>query len=242
MTLLRFRPYTGPGGVVASPESPEAVAWKSRKLDPHGQRRGLPPQSSKIRCFAAVGMSDPSAKVIELPRLPLHTVGHGGVTRGRGRPQKVEAKPGRDDLEYHAQVLVERAKVLDADEIVRAASNGCDAPRVLRLVVEALAGDAALLAHARDELSKRGRDVAQITSRRAALLDRIASLVVEIDRHSERVLDVSSEAMFVVYKLWVDDLKLVAREVLSQEQIEVFFVKLEARFADFEDRAAAALR
>lgn len=185
-------------------------------------------------------MRDPSAKAIELPRLPLHTIG--GTSRGRGRPQKVESRPGRDDLEYHAQILAERAQVLEADDIVRAAARGSEPREVLRLVVEALAADAALLAHARDEIAKRGRDVAQITSRRAALLDRVASLTVEIERHSERVLDVKSEAMFVVYKLWVDDLKVVAREVLRPEQFEVFFSRLEVRFADFEERAEALLR
>ena len=55
--------------------------------------------------------------------LPLHDVGPfeeetGIVKRGPGRPRRVEKRPGRLDLEYHAKMAVERQKFIDTDPLV----------------------------------------------------------------------------------------------------------------------------
>lgn len=57
-----------------------------------------------------------------------------------------------------------------------------------------------------------------------------------------RVIDPSSEAMQRVYKLWVDDVVGVAKEVLPSELLDVFLVRLAQRSDDWDERVDAALR
>lgn len=179
-----------------------------------------------------------------IPLLPYHLDPESTARRSRGRPQRLEPQPSKDDISYHAQVLAERARVVEADQIVKAASKGSNPKELLGLVVQALAADAALLGSVRDELSKRGRqtEVAQITSRRAALLDRVAALTIEIDRCTPGILDVRSEAFMKVFELWVDELKDVASEILTKEQFGVLFTRLEVQYAGFEERVEERLR
>lgn len=187
-------------------------------------------------------MASHDAEVI--PLLPLHLDPKSTGRRARGRPQSVEPAPVADSLRYHAEVLAERAAVVDADALVVAARRQGDPKEVLRLVIEMLSQDAAALAHVRNELAKRGKqtDVAQITSRRAAILDRVASLTIEVDKLGTQLLDVRSDAMMTVFELWVAELREVALDVLSPEQLSVFFAKLEAKLQGFERRAEERLR
>lgn len=191
-------------------------------------------------------MGDNPAKVIELPRLPLHAVTDGGASRGRGRPPKVDSRPGRDDLEYHAHALAQQALVVGNDELVRAASKRSQPREVLRIVIETLAADAATLAHVRDEFGRRGRqgEVAQITSRRAAILDKIASLTVEVANSGVEILDLHSEQVQRTFGMFVDEVSASAREVLGAHPalLDVFFNTLARRFEGWEERAEACLR
>lgn len=180
------------------------------------------------------------AKVLSL--LPLHQVPDGGVRRPRGRPKRVERQPSKTDLDYHRQVLLERARVMEDDAIVAAVADRRDGPEVLRLIVKALAEDAALLAHARAEASKRGADPGQLTSRRATLLDRIADLTAEEQRLRAQVLDLRSEPARQLFELFVEAIKEVAVEVLDAKSFDLFFNRLESRLDGWEEEAEARLR
>lgn len=184
--------------------------------------------------------SDTVAPVI--PLLPLHTVADGGVRRPRGRPQRVEPAPTRSDLEFHAEVARQQLDHVAADEVVRTVAAGSDARLVLRQVAEALAREAAVLEHERLQVQVRGRDVGQLVSRRVEVLRKLAELHVEIERMDVRIVDPSSEAMQRVYKLWVDDVVGVAKDVLPSELLDVFLVRLAQRSDDWDERVDAALR
>jgi hypothetical protein len=188
-------------------------------------------------------MSNDSHEASVIPiLLPLHTVADGGTGRPRGRPKKVEPRPTRADLEYNAEVALRRLEHVEADEVVRAVADKDNATEVLQRVAEALAEDAAVLQHERIEQQKRGRDVGQLVSRRVETLNKLAALEIEIGRQVAGVLDLNSEAVQRLLKIWVDDVTRVAHEVLTPESFDVFVTRLEVAVADWEERAEALLR
>lgn len=177
-----------------------------------------------------------------IPLLPLHTVADGGAARPRGRPKKVEPAPGRSDLEYHAEVMRQRLDYVDADQLVRAVGDRADGRIVLQRVAEALAREAAVLEHERLQVQARGRDVGQLVSRRVEVLRKLADLHQEIERTGVAIIDPSSEGMQRLYKLFVDDVVGVAKELLPPELLDLFLNKLAQRFDDWETRAESILR
>ncbi len=177
-----------------------------------------------------------------IPLLPLHAVADGGVHRPRGRPKKVETAPGRADLDYHAEVTRQRIEHVDADQLVRAVADRADGHVVLQRVAEALAREAAVLEHERLQIQVRGRDVGQLVSRRVEVLRKLADIQVEIDRLGTSIIDPSSEGMQKLYRLFVNDVVGVAKELLPSELLDLFLNGLAQRFEDWEERAESILR
>lgn len=177
-----------------------------------------------------------------IPLLPLHAVADGGVHRPRGRPKKVEPAPARADLDFHAEVARQRLEHVEANELVRAVSERADGRLVLQRVAEALAREAAVLEHERLQVQVRGRDVGQLVSRRVEVLRKLADLQQEIESTGVAIIDPNSEGMQRLYKLFVDDVVGVAKELLPPELLDLFLNKLAQRFDDWEERAESILR
>lgn len=187
-------------------------------------------------------MTTPTKDAQVVPLLPLHAVADGGVNRPRGRPQKVERAPSRADLEHHAKVAQEQTEHVEQDEIVRAVADGRDPVDVLKKTAAALAREAAVLEHQRRQLELRGRDVGQLVSRRANILVQLTKLQIQVQEANPQLLDLRSEAMKIVFTEWLAKLAEVAQEVLTDQQYDVFFVRLESAFEGWEDDTESKLR
>jgi hypothetical protein len=182
--------------------------------------------------------------IIEL--LPLHLAPDHPGRRPRGRPQSVDPAPTQDALEYHAAVLRERQLVTDQDPLVDALRGRRSAADIVRRVVETLAHDAAVLGHVRDEMAKRGKnaEVAQATSRRAALLERVAALAVELGRLEASPIDPHCEPIQRAFGMLVQDFVDVARAVLSDQPalLDAYLEATARRIEGWEARIEAVLR
>lgn len=186
----------------------------------------------------------PAGNVVALnPMLPLQDLtGEDGIQRRRGRPKKVEKRPDLYDAWYHQQVGEERRRHIDADRVVLAVRGRADAQEVLQGIRQAVAEEAAALQFQRRELEKRGRDAAQVSSRRIDALAQLGKLELELRKLHAQEVDLRGERFQKVFRLWVEDIRDIAVQVLSPQQMEVFFTRLESRMDNWEDRAEAAIR
>lgn len=182
-------------------------------------------------------MSD--GKVITLPIQDAT----GDVARRRpGRPRAVEKKPTLDDLAYHQEIAEQRLRFLEEDSVVQSVKKKIHAPQTIHEIRINLAKEAADLEWQKLELGKRGRDVSQVISRRADILLRLASLELEAMRADASTLDPWSEPMQKVFQLWVETLKKVISDVLSEAQANAFYTMLESRLESWEKQVEELLR
>lgn len=188
-------------------------------------------------------MADRSNEMPSGVVVPLHDLtGEPGVQRKRGRPNKVEKRPDLYDAWYHQQTSEERARHIDADQVVQAVRGRSDATEVLQGIRQAVAEEAAALQFQRRELEKRGRDAAQVSSRRIDALVQLGRIELELRKLGAVHLDVRSEAVQKILRLWVEDLRDIVVQVMTPEQAEVFFTRLETRMENWEDRAESIIR
>ena len=79
------------------------------------------------------------------------------IRRSRGRPRKVEpALPEAGNLGYHRVRMGERQRFIEGDDLVCAVESRVGSQEVLRLVVKALADEAASLLYFRREAERLG--------------------------------------------------------------------------------------
>ena len=184
----------------------------------------------------------PVAKVVGLP-LPLHSAtGSLAVRRRVGRPKKINPRPTFEDLEYHEETLKRKNDFIQQDSLVASAASGQSTIEVLQRIKTELAREAAALLFARNEEEKYGRDTSQISSRRIAALREIASLETEIRNMGSTVIDLRGEQFQKIFAFFLENLKEVASAVMSTEQGNLFFNRLETQFEDWEERAQNLVR
>ena len=163
------------------------------------------------------------------------------VKRGRGRPRKVERMPTTSDLEYHAIVAEARARLIEADPVVRAAAGRLDSVELLHLIKLEIAKEAADLGNQKVENQKFGRDTTVVSTRRIDALNKVAAIEFEIKKLGADMVDLHSERFQRVFKLWIETLRDVAAEVLPAEQLDLLFNKLETALDGWEDTASEAM-
>jgi len=179
-------------------------------------------------------------------KLPLHSLadkdGIIKVKRSRGRPRTVNRKPDISDLEYHAEMSEEKRKYIATDPVVIAASGHGEAMVMLRVIRSEIAKEQAALAFQRGETEKYGKDTAQVSSRRIEALTKIANIELEMKKLGGDVVDFRGERFQKVFQLWVSTLQEIAEEILSPEQIDLFFNRFATKMDGWEDRASSVAR
>src|SRR5690606_4044767 len=151
------------------------------------------------------------------------------VERKRGRPRKVERMPTTSDLEYHAEIANIKQQFIEQDKLVQAARRNVDAQQILALIKEEVAVEAASPHFQRLENEKYGKDTSQNSSRRIDALTKIANIELEIKKLGGTTIDFKSEQMQKVFAFWVETIRDVTQEILTPEQIDVFFNRLETK-------------
>lgn len=176
--------------------------------------------------------------------LPLHDVAHPTplVRRRPGRPRKVELRPTITDLEHYAAVAEERERFIAAAPLVRALAEGEDTRRILRVLTGEIVREAASLEFQRLEAEKRGRDSAQISSRRVDALKKVAEIELKLREFDAEVWNLRSERFQKLFALWTEKLVAVATEVLPDEMRDLYMNRIATSFEGWEEAATDQIR
>lgn len=174
--------------------------------------------------------------------MPTHLLPKTKTGRPVGRPRKLEPKPTSGDLDYHAQMSLEKERFIDEDPVVKSLTGKVDSAQLLGHIRTEIAKEAAALHFQRVENEKLGKDTAQTSTRRIDALTRIAHIELEIKKLAPNSIDVTSEAFQKIFALFVADMKEVAQDVLPDQHIDMFFNRWATKMADWEERAANLIR
>lgn len=189
---------------------------------------------------------DTSGKVVQLPVQTTSNLARKGKAEEapaqRGRPRKVERMPTPADLEYHAQASEEKAKFIESDPVVLAAQGKLDPVAVMKLLRTEIAREAAALHYQRIENEKYGKDTSQTSTRRIDALLKIANIEMEIKKIGTDAIDLHGERFQKVFALWVEMMRETAAELLTPEQIDLFFNRFSTKMEGWEDRASEVTR
>jgi hypothetical protein len=168
--------------------------------------------------------------------VPIHAA-TGKINRGPGRPKKIRTEPTRDDLIYHAEMIRQKTAFIEADSLVRSASERQEAVETLQKVKEEIARESAALHFQRIEEEKYGKDTSQMSSRRIAALREVAHLELEIRRLGASSIDLKSERFQKIFAFFLETVRLSAGEVLSPEMVDLLFNRLETKLEGWEEKA-----
>ena len=180
--------------------------------------------------------------------LPLHDIGPfegetGIVKRGPGRPRKIEKRPGRSDLEYHALMAAERQKFIDTDPLVSLIEgNPHDTLALLHRIKLDVAREAATLHFQRIESEKYGKDTSAISIKRVKALEEIAKIELKLRQVDQDSINLHSEKMQKIFSIWVEKMREVALELLSPELLDMFFNRFATEMQNWEEEAQNNLR
>jgi len=169
--------------------------------------------------------------------VPLHAATGNGIKRGRGRPKRINPKPTTDDLLYHAEMARQKAAFIEADPLVQATKSRQEALDTLQRVKEEVAREAAALHFMRIEEEKYGKDTSQMSSRRISALNDVAKIELEIKKLGVTMIDLKGERFQKIFVYLIQTLRETAAEVLSSEQVNVLFNRLESALDGWEERA-----
>lgn len=185
-------------------------------------------------------MSSHATQVLTATVLPISTpVRRPGKT---GPPKKSQAE---QEAEYNQAVIEQQVAFVERDDIVRAIARGEDAPKTLHLLKERIARAAASLEFIRLEQQKRGqyhKEVPQIVSRQIAALKEIANIELEIRKLGTDALDLNNPRMRLVFEFLINTFRDVAKEVLTPEQFDLVWNKLETEMTGWEDKVDSLIR
>jgi hypothetical protein len=117
-----------------------------------------------------------------------------------------------------------------------------DGADLLRKLRSEIAKEAAALHFQRIENEKFGKDTSQTSTRRIDALTKIAHIELEIAKLGPSTIDVRSDKFQKVIKLFLDNIKEVASEILTPETLDLFFNTLGTKMDHWEDKAEEALR
>ena len=169
--------------------------------------------------------------------VPLHAATGHGIRRGRGRPKKINPKPTGDDLLYHAEVRKQKTAFVGTDPLVKSTLERQDSMEILQKVKEKIAKEAAGLAFNIIEEGKYGKDTSQMSSRHIAALREVAHIELEIRRLGVTMIDLKGERFQKIFSYLLEVIKEAAGEVLTSEQLDLLFNRLETKLDGWEEKA-----
>jgi hypothetical protein len=152
-------------------------------------------------------------------------------------PRTIKRMPTVSDLEYQASMSIEKEKTMATDLVVRAAEGKTDSLDFLQIIKTEIAREAASLYCQRIENEKYGKDTAMVSSRRIEALSKIAAIELEIRKLGVGIIDLKGEQFQKVFKHWIVTLQESAAAVLTPEQVDMLFNKLESSLEGWEERA-----
>lgn len=184
--------------------------------------------------------SDHASRMLEASVVPINKP----VRRGRGRPPKVVSQTS-SQAEFNQALLEQEIAFVDKDEVVKAIIRGEDSLRTMHILKERIARSAATLDFIRiqnQKLGKNSREIPQIVSRQISALKEIANIELEIRKLGVDHVDLNNPLLQKVFKLLIDKFRDVASSVLSSEQFDLVWNKLETELEGWEEEADGIVR
>lgn len=164
------------------------------------------------------------------PSVPNITYGRGS---SRGTTQEQETKKAAAAL---------RASIISEDPLVKLMTGKPDPTATLRAIRSEIAYEVANQKYERQQAEVNGASTFQQSSRRVDALLKLASIEADLAKHGAKTLDMYSPEMAKVLELFVTALRDAAAEVLTPEQVDLLFNRLETALTGWEERAESALR
>ena len=128
------------------------------------------------------------------------------------------------------------------DPITKSIKNGGSPDTNIGLIKLAMAREASSLHFQRIETEKHGSDTSQISMRRVEVLDKLAKLELKALEANRDSINLSSDNMQKVFKLWIETIRELAVEILPPELFDLFFNRFSTAMEGWEERAESTLR
>lgn len=197
-------------------------------------------QEDPLEDKSAQGLPKQKSQVLFLPDKTL--VPAGGRAHAMARPPGSRFnKPTKEDLEYYAETFPERQKFINDDPVVRSAKTN-DPLATLAALKSEVAREAASLLYQRVQNEKMGKDITQISARRIDALKKMADIELDMHKIGFDHLDLHSEKFHKVFKFWIEIIRNVAEQVLSAENLDLFFNRLSTEMEGWEEKAEDLIR
>lgn len=179
-------------------------------------------------------MSDDS---VFSPRvLPFQAVSPLGKPRGRSlsppNPKKRGSERNIDDVRKRKEAFIA------SSELVKTVQNRKDTSEMLQNLKLELAREAASLQFQQLEAEDQGEtDTSALALKRIKAIKEIVIIESSIAKLGVTMLDLKGERFQKVFRYFLECIREAALEVLTPEQFDLFFNRLESRLENWEERA-----
>ena len=165
----------------------------------------------------------------------------GGEGKGGGA-RRMRLKPDPADLEYYSSLHDEAERAIAEHPLVKATRSKVDSLEMLWSVKEYLAKGAANLDFQRMQFEKEGRDTVQISHKQAEVLKKLADVELDIKKLGMDNINLQGDKIQRIFRYWIDTLREVVQEVMTPEQSDLFFNRLQTMLEGWEQKVAELIR
>ena len=155
---------------------------------------------------------------------------------GRGRPPKIPLEP---ENEMVREIMNRREKTIETSDLRQRIEQEPDSLDVLDDLMLELAREVGGLEFDRSEqIRKKGAADPTYSSKRVTALKAIGDMFFKKrDQLLEENFDFSSRKFQKLFEFWFRKVRNAAKQVMAEEEVELFFEQLEQDFEDWEDEA-----
>lgn len=156
--------------------------------------------------------------------------------RGPGRPRSIPVLPSD---EVTAEVMRQRNRHVDNDELVQTVEEDPDSLDVLDALMKNFATEASALEFDRKEAERKAEDTSTYASKRVTALKALSQTwFKKRNMILDEAFDFSSKKFQTLFKFWFEKVRKAAEmSDLEEERIRVFFKNLEKVFDGWEEEA-----
>lgn len=174
---------------------------------------------------------------------PQVTAAAGGKAAGkRTRPPGARFNRLTEEEQAESDVLEAERQIAIANDPVVRISTGKDPLLIMSTIKAEVAREAAALGYQRLLLERNGKDITAVSGRRIDALKKIADMEIDMRKMGIDHIDIRSVKFQMIFKLWVEMIRVTAEEVLDPKQLDLFFNRLTTEMEGWEEKAEELVR